>query len=216
MRKYDTIIFDMDGTILDTLEDLQDAVNYALGELGMQKRSLSEIRKFVGNGVRRLMELSVPDGVHNPRFEEAFALFKEYYGVHCNDKTKVYEGVMELMRDLKEEGYALAIVSNKLDSAVKDLNEKYFGAYVTVAIGEKEGMARKPAPDTVFAALRELGKTAETAVYIGDSEVDIATAQNSGLPCISVLWGFRDKAFLEAQGGVQFAKTPEEVKQYLK
>ncbi len=216
MNKYDTIIFDMDGTILDTLEDLQDAVNYALEKLGMPKRTLEEIRQFVGNGVRRLMELSVPDGLENPRFEEAFLLFKEYYGEHCNDKTKVYDGIMELMHDLKEEGYALAIVSNKLDSAVKDLNEKYFGKYVHVAIGDCEGMARKPAPDTVFAALRELGKTAETAVYIGDSEVDLATAKNSGLPCISVLWGFRDKAFLEEQGGTQFAKTPEEVKQFLK
>ena len=216
MRKYDTVIFDMDGTILDTLEDLQDAVNYALEKLEMPKRSLEEIRQFVGNGVRRLMELSVPGGFDNARFEEAFAIFKDYYGEHCNDKTKVYDGIMELMRDLTKDGYALAIVSNKLDSAVKDLNEKYFKDYVKVAIGDREGMKRKPAPDTVFAALRELGRKAETAVYIGDSEVDLATAKNAGLPCISVLWGFRDKAFLEGQGGVMFAQTPEKIKQFLK
>lgn len=216
MKKYDTVIFDLDGTLLNTLEDLTDAVNYALREKKMPERTIEEVRMFVGNGVQRLMELSVPDGLDNPAFEETFSLFKAYYAVHCNDKTRAYDGVVPLLRELKEEGYALAIVSNKLDSAVKELSEIYFDGIVKTAIGEKEGIAKKPAPDTVFAALRELGKTAETAVYVGDSDVDAATAKNAGLPCISVLWGFRDREFLEQCGAEWFAKTPEEVWKFLR
>lgn len=215
MKKYETVIFDLDGTLLNTLEDLADAVNYALRKMGMPERTLEEVRTFVGNGVRRLMELSVPEGSNNPAFEETFAKFREYYGVHCNDKTKPYEGVLELIRELKKAGYALAIVSNKLDSAVKELAEIYFEGIVKVAIGEKEGVAKKPAPDTVYEALRELNMPKETAVYVGDSEVDVMTAKNSGLPCISVLWGFRDEAFLRQNGATQFARTAEEVKSYL-
>ena len=215
MKKYETVIFDLDGTLLNTLEDLSDAVNYALREMGMPERSLEEVRSFVGNGVRRLMELSVPEGFDNPAFEETFAKFREYYGVHCNDKTRAYDGVLELIRELKNEGYALAIVSNKLDLAVKELSEIYFEGIIKVAIGEKEGVAKKPAPDTVYAALKELDMPAETAVYVGDSEVDVMTAKNSGLPCISVLWGFRDEAFLRENGATQFARTAEEVKNYL-
>lgn len=215
MKRYHTVIFDMDGTVLDTLQDLADAVNYALKSMQMPERTLEEVRCFVGNGVRRLMELSVPGGFDNPQFEETFARFKEYYGVHCNDKTKVYDGIMELLRDLKDEGYTLAIVSNKLDSAVKELNEIYFHEIVKVAIGEREGIAKKPAPDTVYAALEELGVPCEGAVYVGDSDVDVMTAKNAGLPCISVLWGFRDKEFLIEHGAVQFAEKPEDVKKFL-
>lgn len=215
MKKYSTVIFDMDGTLLDTLEDLADAVNYALRAMGMPERSIEEVRSFVGNGVRRLMELSVPDGFLNPAFEDAYVKFKEYYALHCNDKTRAYEGVVGLLRDLKEEGYALAIVSNKLDAAVKELSEVYFDGIVKVAIGEKEGVAKKPAPDTVYAALEELGMPAESAVYVGDSDVDVMTAKNSHLPCISVLWGFRDEAFLREHGATLFARTPDEVKKFL-
>lgn len=215
MKKYDTVIFDLDGTLLDTLQDLADAVNYALRSMQMPERTVEEVRCFVGNGVRRLMELSVPNGFDNPQFEETFAKFKEYYGVHCNDKTKAYDGVVELLRELREDGYALAIVSNKLDSAVKELSEIYFEGIVKVAIGEREGVAKKPAPDTVYKALEELGMPAEGAVYVGDSDVDVMTAKNSGLPCISVLWGFRDEEFLVEHGATQFAGTPEEIKKYL-
>ena len=214
-RNYDTVIFDLDGTLLDTLEDLADAVNYALREKGMPERTLDEVRQFVGNGVRRLLELSVPDGSANPMFEEVLALFRSHYAMHCNDKTRAYDGVLPLLRELAAEGYALAIVSNKPDYAVKELAEIYFESIVPVAIGEREGVAKKPAPDTVQEALRELGMPAETAVYVGDSEVDIRTAENAGLPCITVLWGFRDEAFLREQGAVHFARTPEDVKQYL-
>lgn len=215
MKKYDTVIFDLDGTLLDTLEDLTDAVNYAMRTMGMPERTIEEVRTFVGNGVKRLLELCVPDGFDNPAFEETFAKFREYYGLHCNDKTKAYDGVVRLLRELKDEGYALAIVSNKLDSAVKELSEIYFEGIVKVAIGEMEGVAKKPAPDTVYKALEELHKPAEGAVYVGDSEVDVMTAKNSGLPCISVLWGFRDEEFLKEHGAVQFARTPREVKEYL-
>ena len=210
-QKIDTVIFDMDGTVLDTLQDLADAVNAALKAFGMPERTIDEVRSFVGNGVRRLLELSVPDGFANPRFEEVFAKFREYYGVHCNDKTKAYDGILPLLRELEKEGYGLAIVSNKLDSAVKELNEIYFEGIVKVAIGEVEGIAKKPAPDMVEKALRELGKTKETAVYVGDSDVDLMTARNVGLPCISVLWGFREEGFLKEQGARYFAKAPAEI-----
>lgn len=214
-QKIDTVIFDMDGTLLDTLADLADAVNYALRACHMPERTIDEVRAFVGNGVRRLLELSVPEGFENPRFEEVFAKFKEYYAIHCNDKTKAYDGILPLLRELDRQGYALAIVSNKLDSAVKELNEIYFEGIVKVAIGEVEGVAKKPAPDMVEKALRELGKAKETSVYVGDSDVDLMTARNSGLPCISVLWGFRDEAFLKEHGAERFAKVPADIRKIL-
>ena len=157
----------------------------------------------------------MPDGERNPLFEETFALFKEYYGKHCNDNTKPYAGVVELIETLKEKGYAVAIVSNKIDFAVKELNDLYFKGIVPVAIGEKEGIRRQPAPDTVFEALKELGKTKEEAIYVGDSDVDIETAKNAGMPCISVLWGFRDKEFLAEHGAEYYAETTEEVSELI-
>ena len=216
MKKYETVVFDLDGTLLNTLEDLADATNYALRTMQMPERTIGEVRAFVGNGVRRLMELSVPGGFDNPKFEETFAVFKKYYGEHCNDKTRAYDGVVPVLRKLKEKGYALAIVSNKIDFAVKELNDLYFKGIVPVAIGEKEDIRRKPAPDTVFEALKELGKTKEEAVYVGDSDVDIKTAKNAGMPCISVLWGFRDKEFLAEHGAEYYAETADDVLRYIK
>ena len=215
MRRYETVIFDLDGTLLDTLEDLTDAVNHALGAYNIPLRTIEEIRSFVGNGVRNLMLQAVPNGEKNPSFEEIFALFKEYYCEHCNDKTGPYAGVLALLEELKQQGYVMGIVSNKIDSAVKELNSKYFADYIQVAIGEKEGVQRKPAPDTVFAALQELGMKKETAIYIGDSEVDLATAKNAGIPCISVLWGFRDMGFLKECGADMFAETPKDVSEII-
>jgi len=210
MKRINTIIFDLDGTLLDTLEDLKTAVNYALSACNMPVRTLEEIRQFVGNGVKKLMVRAVPEGEQNPAFERAFELFKEYYGEHCNDATKAYDGIPELLEVLKNAGYALAIVSNKIDSAVQDLNSRYF-PQVDVAIGDRENLKRKPEPDSVFLALKELGKTKEEAVYIGDSEVDLQTAQNAGLACISVLWGFRDREFLSENGAKIFAENPIEI-----
>lgn len=209
--KRNTIIFDLDGTLLDTLSDLTDAVNYALEKQNMPKRTLEEVRGFVGNGVKLLMIRAIPDGEKNPLFEQTFSLFKEYYHIHCNDHTKPYEGIEDLLKTLRKKGYAAAVVSNKIDSAVKQLNELYFADMISAAIGEKEGVNRKPEPDMVLLALKELGKTKEEAIYVGDSEVDIKTAQNCGIPCISVLWGFREKQFLQKHGAVYYAQTADDI-----
>lgn len=210
-KKYDTVVFDLDGTLLDTLEDLKDSVNDALEGAGMPARSLEEIRRFVGNGVRRLMELAVPGGEENPRFGEVFERFLSHYGQHCNDKTAPYPHIMDLLKELKKKGYKMAIVSNKFYDGVQELNRLYFAEYVSAAIGEKEGIRKKPAPDTVFAALEELGSSVESSVYVGDSEVDIATAANAGMDCIAVAWGFRTREEQEKAGGRVFADDPMDI-----
>lgn len=197
--KINTVIFDLDGTLLDTLEDLTDAVNCALSTFQMPKRDISEIRRFVGNGIRNLMLRAVPNGEDNPDFEAVFAAFRGYYDIHCNDKTKPYEGIMELLDALEKKNIQTAIVSNKVDSAVQTLRKRYF-PQIAVAVGDREGLQRKPAPDSVFLAMEAYhAKPAET-LYVGDSEVDIETAKNAGIKCASVLWGFRDKAQLLESG----------------
>lgn len=206
-----TVIFDLDGTLLDTLKDLMSAVNAALEANHMPKRTIDEVRRFVGNGVRSLMVKAIPDGAENPAFEKTFADFRAYYGEHCKEDTRPYEGILPLLEALKQKGITMAIVSNKLDSAVKELAKNYFGDYITVAIGEMEGVARKPAPDTVFRALEELGVGREGAVYVGDSDVDIMTAKNAGLPCVSVTWGFRDRDFLMLHGASRLIDEPLEL-----
>lgn len=209
-KRKNTVIFDLDGTLLDTLEDLWAAVNHALTSCNMPTRSLDEVRRFVGNGIKMLMIRAVPGGEDNLDFNKAFETFKQYYGVHCNDTTKPYDGITELLRELKNEGYDVAIVSNKIDSAVKDLKNRYF-SQVEVAIGDREDMKRKPEPDSVRLALKELGRMQDEAVYVGDSDVDLLTAQNAGLPCISVLWGFRDRKFLSEHGAQNFVEKPIEI-----
>ncbi len=211
----DTVIFDMDGTVLDTLDDLMVSVNYVLERFGMPEHSKEEYRQYFGNGIRYALQCAVPAGTGEEVIDQMLPLFKEHYGEHCLDKTGPYEGILELMRELKERGYRMAIVSNKIDAAVKDLNRRFFSEYVDVAIGERDGVLRKPAPDTVYVALKELNSKKETSVYVGDSEVDYQTALNSGLPCISVLWGFRKKEYLMEQGATLFANTPKEVLEIL-
>ncbi len=210
-----TIVWDMDGTVLNTLIDLRDSVNYVLRKYNMPEHTIEEYRRYFGSGIRYALECAVVDGTPSETIDEMLPIFKEHYDVHCLDNTCPYDGILDAMKKLKEKGYKMAIVSNKIDSAVKELNEKFFKEYVDVAIGETPGTNRKPAPDMVEQALKELGSSKEESIYIGDSEVDLQTAINSSLPCISVLWGFRDRDYLIEQGATTFAETPEELVQLL-
>lgn len=207
----EAVIFDLDGTLLDTLLDLKNSVNYALSQNNMPERTYEEVRKFVGNGIRNLMIRAVPEGEDNPLFEKCFADFKEHYAVHCMDNTAPYQGIIEMMQELKFRNIKMGIVSNKIDSAVKELAEHFFKGYVDAAIGDMEGVAIKPAPDTVFKAAKEMNVDLKNAVYVGDSDVDIATAANAGLPCISVTWGFRDREFLTEHGAKCFIDNPADL-----
>ena len=202
------ILWDLDGTLLDTLEDLADAVNYALAHFGYPERTIEEVRRFVGNGARRLMALAVPEGADA---DAAFEVFHTYYDAHCQIKTKPYEGIPEVLAQLGEK-YPMAIVSNKPDSAVKLLCAQYFpGLY---ARGESADCPRKPAPDMVYKAMAEIG--ADRCIYVGDSEVDVLTAKNAGVPCLSVLWGFRDKETLLEAGADHFCENPADLLRKLK
>jgi phosphoglycolate phosphatase len=210
---YSTFVFDLDGTLLDTLGDLAAAVNYALRSHDMPEHSIDEVRHFVGNGVRKLMQRAVPDGEEHPLFEDALNTFRQYYLEHSLDTTRPYGGIPEMLRELRLRGCRTAVVSNKFDAATKELCRHFFPDSIEVAIGEHEaeGIRRKPAPDTVEEALRQLGVTKDNAVYVGDSDVDILTARNAGLPCISVLWGFRDRDFLLSHGATTLVGSPKEI-----
>lgn len=205
------VIFDLDGTLLDTLEDLYNATNWALRKNNLPERSVEEVRQFVGNGVHRLIERAVPTATEPSLLDKTFDDFKSYYVEHCRERTRLYDGVGEMLMALKASGRHLAIVSNKLQAGVDELYESYFTDTVEVAIGERTGLRRKPAPDMIEEALRLLGVTAAEAIYVGDSDVDLQTARNSGLACISVLWGFRDRDFLIAHGAECLVERPEEV-----
>ena len=210
---YSTYIFDLDGTLLDTLGDLAASVNYALRMHGMPEHTIDDVRHFVGNGVRLLMERAIPDGEQNPDFEATFATFRQHYMEHSLDTTRPYEGISDALKALKAQGCRLAVVSNKMMAATQELCQHFFPDTIEVAIGENEaaGIRKKPAPDTVYAALRMLNVERKGAVYVGDSDVDIETAKNSGLPCFSVLWGFRDKDFLIRHGAKTFISAPSEL-----
>lgn len=207
----DNFIFDLDGTLLNTLNDLAASTNYALRSTGMPEHSVEDVRRFVGNGVKKLMERAIPDGLENPKFDETYATFRRHYLEHSLDTTKPYEGIPEVLAELKRRGKKLAIVSNKFYAATQELAKHFFPETIQVAIGERENIHKKPAPDTVLEAMRQLGVGKEGSIYIGDSDVDIDTAKNVGIPCISVLWGFRDKDFLISHGATHLIKTPKEL-----
>lgn len=208
MKEFETYVFDLDGTLLETLKDLAASTNYALRTHNMPEHSIEDVRMFVGNGVKKLMERAIPNGIENPQFEDVYATFRQHYLEHNLNTTKPYEGIPELLAELKARGKKLAIVSNKFYAATQELARHFFPDTIEVAIGERENIKKKPAPDTVIEALRQLGASKETAVYIGDSDVDIMTAKNCDMPCVSVLWGFRDKKFLTEHGATFFVEKP--------
>ncbi|MBP3351077.1 MAG: HAD family hydrolase [Lachnospiraceae bacterium] len=211
----EAIVFDMDGTLLDTLQDLTNAVNVALSKYGLPEKTVAEVCKVVGNGARNLMKGVVPEGENHPDFEAILEDYKTYYASHCEEETKPYDGIWELLQELKKREYKMAVVSNKPDGAVKILAEKYFPGCFQVAIGDMEGYNRKPAPDLVYKALEELGACKEGAIYVGDSDVDLMTAMNAELPCVSVTWGFRDREFLMFHGASVFIDEPMELLEIL-
>ena len=213
-----TIVFDLDGTLLNTLEDLTDSVNHAMKQYHLPVHTIEEIRTYVGSGAAKLIERAIPQGTDNPAYQEILDCFRQHYQVHCEEKTGPYEGVLEMLAVLKQRKYRMAIVSNKPDGAVKQLFHKYFEAYVQAAVGEHPGTKKKPAPDMVYQALGELAVDVAHAVYVGDSEVDLQTAANVPMPCVSVLWGFRTEEELYQAGAVKahMIRMPQDLPEYLR
>lgn len=209
--KYNTIIFDLDGTLLNTLDDLRDSLNEVLLQHGFPARSLEDVRRFVGNGVANLVLLSLPEGCSEEVISNCLSAFKENYKNNMQNKTRPYNGIMELLLDLNRFNYKIGIVSNKFDTAVKALSRTYFGNLIPVAIGESPEVKRKPAPDSVFTAIQELGSDISSTIYVGDSDTDVATAKNAGIPCIGVTWGFRSREVLRQAGADYLIDTPKEL-----
>lgn len=212
---YDTVVFDLDGTLLNTLEDLRTSTNYALAAHGYPERTPDEIRRFVGNGIRLLIERAMPEGVTPEEFDAVFADFKAHYQAHCNDRTGPYDGILPLLRELKRRGYKTGIASNKIKSAVLKLSEIYFEGLIDRAAGVADGILPKPDSSMAEALLEELGSEAANTLYVGDSQVDVQTAANAGLDLVAVLWGFRDRAELTEAGAVRFIEKPMELLEYL-
>ena len=213
--KYELVIFDMDGTILYTFDDICDGVNASLSRRGLPVRTKDEIRRHIGNGIRHEIESSVPEGTKESMIDAVFHDFHAWYEIHCNDRTRPYDGIVELLEDLKQAGIHCAVVSNKADYAVKALNEIYFKGLLEAGVGEKDGIARKPAPDEVDEVLRLLNMERNRAVYIGDSEVDIETAANAGMDCIGVSWGYRDRKWLQECGAEVIVDDVSQLRQLL-
>ena len=209
------VIWDLDGTLLDTLGDLAASTNAALQKNGLPQRSIDEVRRFVGNGIARLIERAVPEGYPPEKTRHVLDDFVAHYAQHSRDTTRPYDGVLPMLDALKAQGVALGIVSNKIDFAVRELSEAYFGDRMQVAVGDDPSRRRKPAPDSVLEAMRRLGVTREETVYVGDSDVDVLTARNAGVPCVAVLWGFRDEACLRAAGAERLARTPDELREII-
>ncbi len=215
--RYSAVLFDLDGTLLDTLDDLTDAVNFALEGQGLPACTREEVRGYIGNGIVLLLARAAKQRACEVDAERMLCDFKEYYSAHCQHKTRPYDGVMEMLSALKAEGRKIGVVSNKVDFATKGLCKAYFGGCIDVAIGENEegGVRKKPAPDSVFEAMRILSAEPADTVYVGDSEVDIQTAKNAGIPCISATWGFKDREFLVQNGATHLVSTIEELQQLL-
>lgn len=213
--RYQTAIFDMDGTILETLEDMCASVNVTMNHVGYPRRTMDEVRRFVGNGAAKLIERCMPAGAEDPRYPAALEFYRAYYDAHAQIKTGPYPGIPELLNQLSREGVRLAVVSNKPDEAVRALTERYFPGVFPVAIGNRDGWATKPAPDSVYEAMCLLGARRESTVYVGDSDVDVDTARNAGLDSIIVTWGFRDEDFLRAHGAQHLAHNADELYEML-
>ena len=209
MKKYKMLIFDMDGTILYTLEDLKNTTNYALNEHGFTERTLEEVRRFVGNGIHKLIERAVPEGTSDADIEAVFTTFEIYYKDHCMDTTRPYDGINDLLTKLRAKGYMTAVVSNKVDFAVQDLVKDFFAGQFDIAIGEREGVRKKPAPDSVYEVLKEFDLKKDEVIYIGDSDVDVETARNAGVACCAVSWGFRSVESLKEAGAERIAANPQ-------
>lgn len=217
MGRYQAVLFDLDGTLLDTLDDLTDSVNVILEKYGFPLRDRKEIRRFLGNGSERLMKEALPKDISEMDFAKYLKEYQAYYKAHMEEKTAPYEGILPLLGELRKAGLKIGVVSNKFDLAVKGLCEKYFPGTIDVAAGEREadGIRRKPAPDMIFTAAKWLGVDVQDCLYVGDSEVDIMTAQNAGMDCVSVTWGFRDEVFLRKAGAAHLVHTTEELKNYI-
>lgn len=209
--KYDTIIFDMDGTLLNTLDDIMDSVNYILKNHGMPLRTYDEIRSFVGNGSADLIARVLPGGRDNSVYESFLYEYKNHYSKNMAVKTAPYDGIIEMLEELSAKNYKIAIVSNKSDPYVKELSKKYFGKYIAIAVGESEKTMAKPSPDMIYTVIKELGSGTENSVYVGDSDTDIRTAENANMPCISVSWGFRNEGFLKEHGALCIIDNPSEL-----
>ena len=209
--KYNSVVFDLDGTLLDTLGDLRDSVNFALQKNSLPERTTEEIRSFVGNGIRLLIELSVPENTPLEITDKCFQDFKAYYKEHSAILTKPYDDIIDLMKTLKSKGVKIGVVSNKADFAVKTLMEDYFSGLYDCAYGERVGVPRKPEPDGVLDAIKEMGSEIKNTVYIGDSEVDVVTSKNAKLSCIAVTWGFRDKKVLESLNPEYIVDRPSDI-----
>ena len=209
--KYKAVIFDLDGTLVDTLEDLADSVNYALDSFGFPHRSIDEVRSFVGNGVRRLIYLSVPEGTENETSEKCLEVFKNHYKTNSRNKTGPYDGIIGVLDRLCESGIKTAVVTNKMQTAAKDIVDFYFGEKINLTVGQVDGVSQKPSPDGVNLVLKEFGISKNKAIYVGDSEVDCLTANNAGIDCVGVTWGFRSKEILEENGAKIIVDTPQEI-----
>lgn len=205
------VIWDLDGTLLDTLQDLAASTNAALAQSDLPVRTVEEVRRFVGNGVRKLIERAVPDGAQNPKFGAVYDAFVAHYAQHSRDHTRPYDGIVPLLGELNARGVRLAIVSNKIDFAVRELSRAYFGDLIQVAVGDDPSRRRKPAPDSVLKAIERLGVSRGETVYVGDSDVDVETARNAGITGVAVSWGFRTEESLRKAGAQYIAATPQEL-----